>query len=87
MAGQLLGLAIGRYFIARATGSVASVDSWTFDGEGFPALGDFTGSEIYDPVNDTMKSQPPNYLTRNAAIAVKKAPMLNWLWNEAVSEW
>jgi hypothetical protein len=34
-----------------------------------------------------MKSQPPNYLTRNAAIAVKKAPMLNWLWSEAVSEW
>ncbi len=94
LVGQLLGLAVGDYFIARATGAPA-VYSWTFDGESYPdgsapkpGDGDFTGTEIYDVQNDAFRFQPPNYLQRSAAaIPVDMAPMLNWLWLEARKEW
>jgi hypothetical protein len=88
LAGQMLGLAVGQYFIARATGSGASVDSWSFDGEAYPDLGDFSGSEIYDVQNDALQ-QTGGYLkpNTNATITVDTAPCLKWLWDAAQGEW
>ena len=87
LAGQMLGLAVGEYFIARATGSGANVDSWTFDGEAYPGTGDFTGTEIYDVQKDAPQGTLPGYLKRNTAITVDTAPCLEWLWKQAQGEW
>jgi membrane-associated phospholipid phosphatase len=86
-AGQMLGIALGDYFIARATGSAAPVDAWKFDGELYPGLNDFTGLEIYDLQTNALKQPLPAYMTPNNTITVDTAPGLNWLWTQASLEW
>jgi hypothetical protein len=88
LAGQMLGLALGEYFIARATGPGGKVDSWTFDGENYPGSGDFSGAEIYDVTNDAPVTSLPAYLTKSTTqLTVDTAPGLNWLWTQALREW
>jgi hypothetical protein len=87
MAGQLLGLAIGDYFIERATGATGSVNGWAFDGTAFPAAGDFTGGELFNFAAGAMVNPLPNYVTQDPPVPVAMGPMLNWLWNQAVAEW
>ena len=48
-AGQLLGLTLGDFFIARATGG--QYNPWTFDGPNYPSQQDFFGSELFDHAN------------------------------------
>jgi hypothetical protein len=87
MAGQLLGLAIGNYFIERATGAAGSVAGWAFNGAAFPAAGDFTGQQLFNFAAGAMVNPLPNYVTQDPPLPVAMAPMLNWLWGEAVNEW
>jgi hypothetical protein len=89
-AGQVLGLALGRYFIECATGVAAPFQAWRFDGERYSGTQDFnfryfynaaTGYESLDPsiqppYIDAIPSQPP-----------AMSPILNWLWAQALAEW
>jgi len=87
VAGQVLGLTLGRYFIQRAQGGT-QFDAWRFDGERYPGTHDFdfhnlfyAGSERADPnadpaYVDLIPSQPPG-----------KSLILEWLWSEAANEW
>ena len=90
-AGQLLGLTLGDFFIARATGG--QYNSWTFDGLNYPGNEDFFGSELFDRVN-CVRQLPPNqsqaspYASMtNQAVNVPRSCLLGWLWTKAAEEW
>ena len=87
MAGQLLGLSVAEYVIARCKpsgGAATSIDSWAFDGN-HNLIGDFCGDELFT-VGTGRKTQP--YATKTAgAVSVSGSDLLNWLWTGAAGEW
>ncbi len=50
-AGQVLGLALGRFFIQRATTAGQTFDAWRFDGERYPGTKDFDLRSFCNPAN------------------------------------
>ena len=61
--------------------------SVTFDGDAYPGIDDFAGSEIYDVQTDAPRAALPGYLTPNTAVTLDLAPCLKWLWDAAQGEW
>jgi hypothetical protein len=87
-AGQVLGLALARYFIVRATGvAPAQYDAWRFDGTLYPGNGDFDVHDFYNP--ETGAENPNNlaYIARLNSTAPAQSNILKWLWTEAADEW
>ena len=88
-AGQMLGLALGRYFIQRAT-TGQQFDTWRFDGERYPGSQDFDFHDFYDPANGTEgqgHNPDPPYVDPIASTPPEKSLILGWLWDEAKKEW
>ena len=91
LAGQLLGLGIAEYFVARcqpslaAGGAISNVDHWMLDCD-HPQIDDFSGAEIFNvAVPGRIQTA---YAVRAAAVAnVEGSDILNWLWNAALGEW
>jgi membrane-associated phospholipid phosphatase len=87
MAGQLLGLALGDYFIQRCTAGGA-VATYTFDGTSYGAQQDFTGAELFNPTTGAFIPPPQQgFATQDGAVNAATAPALVWLWNAALDEW
>lgn len=86
-AGQVLGLALARYFIVRATGVVpAQYDAWRFDGTRYPGNTDFDFHDFYDPATGAENANLP-YINQLTTTAPAMSAILNWLWKQAVDEW
>jgi hypothetical protein len=95
-AGQLLGLSLGEYFIARCRpsgGGATLVDAWALDVAQYPPQGDFSGQELFDP--QAGSRQTTGYAHRIAGAvpggfatcAVQGTSRLHWLWQAAAAEW
>jgi PAP2 superfamily len=85
VAGQLLGLTLGEYFITRCGGG-SNYFSWTFDGTQFVGTDDFDFRQQYDTPTGTRKAQAYAIKDPGAKAAVP-SPLLYWLWGKAVGEW
>jgi hypothetical protein len=86
-AGQLLGLTLGEYFVARCkSGGAGSYDAWGFHGPDHAGTTDFDGTALYDWSTGT-RIATTAYGNLFGAVTVKKSPILNWLWSEALAEW
>ena len=96
-AGQMLGLCLGEYLLARCTGG--TVTGWTFRASAFGEQ-DFLWTEIEGAFLDDCKNGAckkktecniPGYLHRsNASFDVAAPPEndpLEWLWRNAHAEW
>mgnify|MGYP006175077131 FL=1 len=82
-AGRLLGTALADYIVARATGG-------SLHGRGFDAAL-FTGPQG-EPLDFSLQPSMDHasghaYTRAPKAVAVPEAPLLAWLWKEAVEEW
>jgi hypothetical protein len=98
-AGQLLGLSLAEYFLARCGwgGSSAALEAWHFDGGAFEGQQDFAGTELFDAAQGTRLSTP--YASRIESVlpsqsappvqpfSVAASPHLAWLWAQARLEW
>jgi len=91
LAGQLLGLAVADYILARfgAGGNAsANVPAWEFDGLQLPAGTDFSGNELYDFVADQRTTKPyAKAIAATPLLPVARSPKLKWLWDQARLEW
>jgi hypothetical protein len=91
MAGQLLGLGVADYILARLGAGVAtgSVDAWELDASSqakVPAGTDFTGTELLNFATGARITQ--TYAAKLAVtVPVAPSPNLEWLWKEARAEW
>jgi hypothetical protein len=97
MAGQLLGLSVADYILARFGAGVGtgSVDAWELDASSktqVPDGTDFTGNELLN-FTTAARNPPTTYAlkinlgTGAITVPVAPSPNLNWLWNEARLEW
>ena len=81
--GRLLGTALAEFLVARATGT--RVHERGFDGRLFEGSGgvplDFS---LHHSMNHTHGDA---YMRSASTVAVGSAPLLNWLWEEALKEW
>jgi hypothetical protein len=82
-AGRLLGTALAEFIVARATGGkvhARGFNSALFqEPDGAPK--DFSLNDPMDHASGYPYTRDPR------ARAVGEAPLLNWLWEEAVKEW
>jgi hypothetical protein len=89
-AGQVLGLALGEYFVhrARAAGVAGSYRSWQFLGTSYPAALDFDWRQLFVQGTTNRHAPTSGYASQIAAaeVAAPSAP-LYWLWQRAVGEW
>jgi membrane-associated phospholipid phosphatase len=88
VAGALLGLTLGNYFVARST-NAASYVPWRFDGSVFPGNADFEWRLLYDVASHMQIAAPP-YVSSSpveSLDAAWRSPILYWLWNKALAEW
>ncbi|MCU0920564.1 MAG: phosphatase PAP2 family protein [Burkholderiaceae bacterium] len=89
-AGQVLGLALGEYFVHRATAS-ANYGSWDFVGAAYPPALDFNWRELYQPPPNSSTRRPAapsgyaNQISATETSTVSKP--LAALWGEAKAEW
>ncbi|WP_137918967.1 PA-phosphatase [Hydrogenophaga sp. 2FB] len=82
-AGRLLGTALAEFLVARATGT--RVHERGFDGRLFEGP---HGEPLDFSLNQSMDQTSGNAYTRSAGTtAVGNAPLLAWLWGEALKEW
>jgi len=99
-AGQMLGLVIGEYLLARCgVANLPSPIEWKFDGPAYPGDADFDFRQQYDTTNGTRR--PPHtattatatpWLTADAPVSTGAAPKwigapIRWLWQQATKEW
>jgi hypothetical protein len=86
-AGQLLGLTLGEYFVARCLGA-PRYTSWRFDGRNYIGANDFDWRLLFDTtgVNPHRVNNAP-YATLVGNEPSQGSAMLRWLWNHAVAEW
>jgi hypothetical protein len=97
MAGQMLGLSVAEYFIARchAPGNTTNVDAWQFNAENYIGTDDFTGRELFDPAGNRRSGGAAGSYYANAVVAgnnpvvarVRSSALLYWLWRQAKAEW
>ncbi len=81
--GRLLGTALAEFLVARATGT--KLHERGFDGRLFEGPG---GEPLDFSLHQSMDHTHGNAYTRSAAtVGVGNAPLLNWLWEEALKEW
>jgi len=82
-AGRLLGTALAEFLAARATGT--RVHERSFDGRLFEGP---NGEPLDFSLHHSMDHAHGHAYTRSTAtIGVGNAPLLNWLWKEALKEW
>jgi hypothetical protein len=90
---MVLGLAVGRYFLALARCEKAILVPYTFVGEGYKDQ-DFPWSEPAFPWADILK--PTKTIPDVVASTVKAFSLpernkeqspLHWLWDQAIQEW
>jgi membrane-associated phospholipid phosphatase len=96
VAGAMLGLTLGHYFVARCVGN-AGFRAWRFDGAAYPASEDFHWQLLYDEdaagVDDAQSEAASGgsaYVRIEpdaAAVATPPSPILQWLWTRAAAEW
>jgi hypothetical protein len=85
-AGQMLGLALARYFLARAKGpAAAQFDAWRFDGRRYPGNQDFDFHDFYNPATGAESALA--YIDHLNSTPPAKSDILGWLWDEAKNEW
>lgn len=82
-AGQLLGLSLGEYLLARC-GVQPAYRVWRFNGPGFPNA-DFDFRDHFDVPANARVIQP--WAQGGINVAVLPNPSLQWLWGRAVAEW
>ena len=84
-AGACLGMTLGGYFVARASGGTG-YQAWRFTGSSFG--GDFSPDDMYDPDANvqTAVAATNNFDTPTIA-ATQPDSILRCLWDEAVQEW
>jgi membrane-associated phospholipid phosphatase len=97
MAGELLGLGVADYILARFGAAVATgqVDAWQLDASltaTVPNGTGFTGNELLDFAAGARKppttyASPVNLGAGAVTCPVAASPNLNWLWNAARAEW
>jgi hypothetical protein len=84
----VLGLALGEYFVHRATGS-PNYSSWDFVGTSYQSTRDFNWRRLY--VANTANRRPgtANSDARRIAATESSVPSLplQALWNRAIKEW
>ncbi|WP_439586986.1 phosphatase PAP2 family protein [Hydrogenophaga sp.] len=81
--GRLLGTALAEFLVARATGT--RVHERGFDGRLFEGA---DGAPLDFSLHQSMDHTHGNAYTRSAGtLSVGNAPLLNWLWEEALKEW
>jgi len=87
-AGCMLGLTVGRYFVARCNRS-GTFTGWRFNGPCFE--GDFDWRAILPQIDAAnRRPAPPQYLERmedHTLDASESSPALEWLWTAAKREW
>jgi membrane-associated phospholipid phosphatase len=82
-AGRLLGTALGEFLVARATGG--KVHTWGFNGRLFEGP---NGEPLDFNLHQSMDNTSGHAYTRSASTTVVgNAPLVAWLWGEAVKEW
>jgi hypothetical protein len=86
-AGQLLGLALGDYFLRRAGAGTGSFEPWRFDGERFTGNADFDWRLLYDAPNDARLDAAFTDRLAAASAAPQASPLLTWVWGKAAAEW
>ena len=89
LAGQMLGLSIAEYALARMRPTNTPVDTWQFvpSAANVPNNTDFTGHELYDFVNNNRTATAYAQPLAGSAANVTTSPSLAWLWGEALAEW
>jgi membrane-associated phospholipid phosphatase len=87
-AGQVLGLALGEYFVHRATGPAQAYTSWQFTGTAYTATLDFDWREQWQPNGDARRDAPAGFSKSiSGSETSAKADFLGQLWTDAVKEW
>jgi hypothetical protein len=79
--GRMLGTALGEFLVARATGS--KTHERGFDGHHFEKP---DGSALDFSLHQSLDNGP-GYSRAARGTAVGQAPLVAWLWKEAVKEW
>ena len=97
MAGQMLGMSVADYFMARLkpAGTTTNVGAWGFVGTSYPGTTDFSGAELFNTTNDarnTTAYAAPIIATVGGvatpvSATVKGSANLNLLWAAAAAEW
>ena len=87
VAGAVLGMTLGKYLVARATGG-AAYEAWKFDGAGYPEHQDFDWKLQYS-VPDDKQTAVDGYVVGPMAQSddTLASPILNVLWENARAEW
>jgi membrane-associated phospholipid phosphatase len=81
--GRLLGTALAEFLVARATGT--RLHERGFDGRLFEGA---DGQALDFSLHQSMDQTHGSAYTRSAGtVSVGTAPLLNWLWEEALKEW
>ncbi|MEM9640254.1 MAG: hypothetical protein AAGA19_02035, partial [Pseudomonadota bacterium] len=84
-AGACLGITLGDYLVARASGA-NKYAAWTFDAADFS--GDFEPETMYDiPNSRQINSLAHTKLGSETIDSSDQSAILNRLWNDAVKEW
>jgi membrane-associated phospholipid phosphatase len=87
-AGQLLGLTLAEYFIARfATAGGGAFSAWTFNGTQFGGSADFDFRQQYDTSTEIRNPALPYAIQDAGTTNAGASPYLNWLWVKAAGEW
>jgi hypothetical protein len=101
-AGMVLGLTLGQYFVnwssldPNAANPNGAYVAWEFDGTQFTNMGgldgDFHCDTLYNPTApaqlQTAYAAPILAANGNPAEQpLTASPILNWLWNQAITEW
>jgi hypothetical protein len=90
IAGQMLGLALGRYFVHRCTGT-GTYEEWEFRGLQVQGTDDFNWRLLFDVNNLANDGMPlaalPAYAARISQPTAQQSLHLEWLWDLAVLEW
>lgn len=87
VAGAVLGLTLGHYFIARSR-ECPELTAWAFDGsEGiYPPDLDFDWSSLYD-VETGHPTPAGQHVIEMGPEEIDTSPILEWLWKKALAEW
>jgi len=93
VAGALLGLTLGHYFVARCQKSAAGYTPWKFDGSLYPGGSDFDWRLLYDVATQQQTPSPvatPFVVKISGPVGLDNAwqsGLLYWLWGKAKAEW
>jgi hypothetical protein len=86
VAGQLLGLTLGEYFVARCTGD--KYRPRKFKGDAYTPTDDFDWRKLVDgDTGNPPAGAAPGFADVGAPQATQQSPILEWLWKRAKKEW